>query len=150
MIDSKYFRWIAALAVVAGISWAIIKAHEIGADSVRLETARAALVQIERAQEQTQKMKDVAHDAQEKYESAKSEIADFDRRIRGTDDRMRQQAPSPEQLAQHTPAAIGDYAAETERDFAECRSALSDMGRAAAGAAAAAWAYRDAWPVIDQ
>lgn len=140
------FKIAMALAAVGFLTWTHLQAVRYGADGVRLETAQAALKQVERAQEATTLWQDKTTDAQTLYTKAQNENTIRDRHIRSLNDRMRNQAPSAVQLAQLTPAALGDYAAEVERDFAECRAAVADLGATAASASAAAWALNDAWP----
>ena len=140
------FKIAMALAAVGFLTWAHLHAVRYGSDGVRLETAQAALKQVERAQEAAALWQDKATAAQTLYTKAQNEITIRDRRIRSLNDRMRNQAASAVQLAQLTPAALGDYAAEVERDFAECRAAVADLGATAASASAAAWALNDAWP----
>lgn len=134
------------LAAVGFFVWSLMLAHRFGADGVRLETAQQALKQIERAQDQTRTMQEKANAAQENYTRAQSDIAVRDRRIRGLVDRLRDETPSAEQLAQHTLGAVSRYAAEADRDLAQCRAEYAALGNTAAGAAAAAWVHRDAWP----
>lgn len=138
------------LAAVGFLVWTHMLANRFGADGVRLETAQQALKQIERAQDQTRTMQEVANAAQENYQQAQSDIAVRDRRIRGLVDRLRDETPSAEQLAQHSLAAVSRYAAEADRDFAECRKQFAALGQTAAGAAAAAWVHREAWPTVKE
>ena len=142
-----YVRLAIAAAVVAFFAGTHYLAHQIGADSVRLDVAQQALKQIERAQDRTRQWQETAHEAQQNYTQAQAAIALRDDRIRALNKRMQQQAPSAEQLANASAAAVSRYAAETERDFAECRGRLAEVGRTAAAAAASAWACYEAWPV---
>jgi predicted methyltransferase len=145
----SYPKMIIAAIVAGFLAWTHILAHKFGADGVRLETAKQALKQIERAQDQTRTMQEVANAAQENYIRAQADIDQRDGRIRGLVDRMRN-TPTADQLASATLGSVSQYAAATDRDFAECRAKYADMGRTAARASAAAWAHREAWPSIDR
>lgn len=140
-----YTKMIIAAIVVGFLAWTHILAHKFGADGVRLDVAQQALKQIERAQDETRDMQEKLNAAQQNYTRAQADIGQRDARILGLVDRMRN-TPSADQLAQHTLGAVSRYAAETDRDFAECRARYADMGRTAAKASAAAWAHREAWP----
>lgn len=102
---------------------------------------------VRQAYEESRRMQEQAHEAQENYTRAQADIAQRDRRIRDLAGRLRN-SPSAEQLAQFAAAALSEYAADADRDFAECRERYAELGRTAAGAAAAAWAHREAWPTV--
>lgn len=135
------------LALAGFLVWTHILAHDFGADGVRLEVAQQSMRQIERAQDETRTMQEKANAAQVIYTKAQSDIAERDRRIRRLVDGMRDSAPTTDELAQHSIGSVSRYAAEAERDFAECRAEFAEMGRTAAGASAAAHALKDTWPV---
>ena len=124
--------------------------REDGRAEVRAEVSKQALKQIERALEQTQTWKEKAHAAETKYGEAVAFAVDSDKRNADLLERMRKRTPSAKQLASVAPAACGDYAAETDRDFAACRVEYQAVGRIAAEASAAAWALKDAWPEYDK
>lgn len=145
MNPTRIARLAAGLAIAGLLAWSLVLAYRFGADGVRLETAQQAMERVKQAQEETRVMQEKAHAAQENYTQAQAGIAERDRRIRGLVDRMRD-TPSADDLAQHSVGAVSRYAAETDRDFAECRAEFAEMGRTAAGAAAAAHALKDAWP----
>jgi uncharacterized protein YlxW (UPF0749 family) len=142
----SYPKMIVAAIVVGFLAWTHILAHKFGADGVRLETTKQALKQIERAQDETRSMQEKLNAAQQTYQQAQADIGQRDGRIRALNDRMRN-TPTADQLASASAATLSGYAAEVDGDFAECRSALADMGRTAAAASAAAWAHRQGWPV---
>jgi chromosome segregation ATPase len=139
----KISMWLAGGAFVA---WTHFTAYRFGGDAVKMEVLAQSLKSIEQARAQTQEWADKATKAQNEYQHATHQNQLLDRRIRSLNDRMRNQSPSAERLAQLTSAALGDYAAEVERDFAECRAEIADLGSTAASASAAAWALNDAWP----
>lgn len=140
-------RLVIAATIAGFLIWIHIQVYKVGANSVRLATAQQALKQIERAQDETRNMQERVNAVQEKYQQARSEINVRDRRIRSLVDRMREQTPSAEQLAQHSAATISRYAYEIQRDFGECRAEYAELGREAARASEAAWACRESWPV---
>ncbi len=143
MISRLLVSGMVATLVLAGVqTWRL--------DRERLAHAETKAVHAElarQANEQARRLNEVAHEAQENYTRAQADIAVRDRRIRDLAGRLRN-SPSAEQLAQFTAAAVSEYAADADRDFAECRERYAELGRTAAGAAAAAWALRAAWPVI--
>jgi chromosome segregation ATPase len=141
----SYPKMIIAAIVVGFLAWTHILAHKFGADGVRLDVSMQALKQIERAQDETRTMQEKLNAAQQNYIQAQADIGQRDGRIRALNDRMRN-TPSADELAQHTLGAVSRYAAETDRDFAECREQYAEMGRTAASASAAAWAHREGWP----
>ena len=145
----SYPKMIIAAIVVGFLAWTHILAHKFGADGVRLETAKQALKQIERAQDETRSMQEKLNAAQQTYQQAQADIGQRDGRIRALNDRMRN-APTAEQLANASPAALSRYAAEADRDFAECRDRYAALGSTAARASAAAWAHREGWPTIER
>ena len=142
MSPFKISMWLAGGAFVA---WTHFTAYRFGGDEVKMEVLAQSLKSIEQARAQTQEWADKATKAQNEYQHATHKNQLLDRRIRGLVDGMRS-APTSSELAQQPSAALGDYAAEVERDFAECRAAVADLGATAASASAAAWALNDAWP----
>lgn len=145
----SYPKLIVAAIVVGFLAWTHILAHKFGADGVRLEVSTQALKQIEHAQDETRTMQEKLNAAQENYTRAQADIGQRDDRIRGLLGRMRN-TPTAEQLANASPAALSQYAAEADRDFAECRAEYVALGTTAAKASAAAWAHRRAWPTIER
>ncbi len=145
----SYVRLAIAAGVVALCAFALHLAHQFGADGVRLETAKQALRQIERAQDETRSMQEKLNAAQQNYTQAQADIGQRDGRIRALNDRMRN-TPSAKQLANASLAALSRYAAEADRDFAECRDRYAALGSTAARASAAAWAHREGWPTIER
>jgi hypothetical protein len=145
----SYPKLIVAAIVVGFLAWTNILAYKFGADGVRLDVAKKALKQIERAQDETRTMKEKADAAQKTYQQAQADIALRDHRIRDLNVRMRN-SPTAQQLANASAAACGEYAASVDRDFAECRAEYAALGTTAASASAAAWAHRDAWPTLNR
>jgi predicted methyltransferase len=145
----SYPKMIIAAIVVGFLAWTHILAHRSGADGVRLDVAKKALKQIERAQDETRDMQEKLNAAQQNYTQAQADIGQRDGRIRALNDRMRN-TPTADQLASATLGSVSRYAAATDRDFAECRAKYADMGRTAARASAAAWAHREAWPTFNR
>jgi chromosome segregation ATPase len=145
----SYAKMIVAAIVVGFLAWTHILVHKFGADGVRLETAQQALKQIERAQDETRSMQEKLNAAQQTYQQAQADIGQRDGRIRALNDRMRN-APTADQLASATLGSVSRYAAEADRDFAECRDRYAALGSTAAKASAAAWAHRDAWPTFNR
>lgn len=147
------YRWLIAgvlvASVVGGVAWWRAGLIRKGHAEAIAEVNKQALKQIERALEQTETWKAKANEAQTKYSEAVAFAIASDERNADLLARMRKRTPSAQQLASVTPAACGEYAAETDRDFAACRVEYQAVGRIAAEASAAAWALKGAWPEYD-
>ena len=148
------YRWLIAGLLVAGaisgFAWYRYSLIQEGHEKAMAEVQKQALKQIERALEQTELWKVKANEAQTKYSEAVAFAIASDERNADLLARMRKRTPSAQQLASVTPAACGNYAAETDRDFAACRVEYQAVGRIAAEASAAAWALKDSWPEYDK
>ena len=144
------YRWLIGGLLIAGalsaFGWYRYSLIQQGHAEAIAEVNKQALKQIERALEQTQTWKEKAHAAETKYGEAVAFAVDSDKRNADLLERMQKRTPSAQQLASVAPAACGEYAAETDRDFAACRVEYQAVGRIAAEASAAAWALKDAWP----
>jgi hypothetical protein len=132
-----------ATVLMLGLQTWRLKGEQL--DHAETKAAHAELVR--QAYEESRRMQEQAHEAQQNYTKAQADIGLRDRRIRDLAGRLRN-TPTAEQLSQFTATAISEYAADADRDFAECRERYAEMGRTAAGAAAAAWAHREAWPEL--
>jgi chromosome segregation ATPase len=145
----SYAKLVFITIAVVLVAWSYRLVHQSGAEGVRLEVAQQALKQIERAQDETRDMQEKLNAAQQNYTQAQADIGQRDGRIRALNDRMRN-TPTAKQLANASPAALSRYAAEADRDFAECRDRYAALGSTAARASAAAWAHREGWPTIER
>ena len=148
------YRWAIAAALAAmlvgGVAWWRYSLIKQGHEAAMVEVQKQALKQIERALDQTRFWKEKTHAAETMYSEAVASAVASDRRNADLLERMRNRSPSASQLAGVTPAACGEYAAETDRDFAACRVEYQAVGRIAAEASAAAWALKSAWPEYDK
>lgn len=121
-----------------------------GREEMKAEVSKQAMKQIDRANEQTESWKVQANAVDAKYQEAMDTIRGFGGRIAGIERGMLKRTPSAERLAAAPKETISRYAAETDRDFAECRVRYEAVGFTAAGASAAAYALSDAWPSYEQ
>lgn len=71
-------------------------------------------------------------------------------RISALNKRLSNNQPTAESIAKLTATSCGNYAAEVQRDFGECRERYQEMGSIAAGASDAAWTHREAWPRVSR
>ena len=138
------------LALIAAFLFYRSSLIEKGRDEVKADVSKKALKQIERAQEQTALWKAQANAADTKYQEAMDIIRGFGPSLAAIDSRMQQRTPSPVKLAGASKKAVDNYAAETDRDFADCRKRYAAMGETAATASAAAHALNDAWPAYQE
>jgi uncharacterized phage infection (PIP) family protein YhgE len=132
-----------ATAIMLGLQTWRLKDEQIAHGETKAVHAEL----VRQASEESRRMQEQSHEAQRNYAQAQADIAQRDRRIRTLAARLHS-APSAEQLSQFAAAALSEYAADIDRDFAECRERYVDLGTTAAGASAAAWALREAWPQI--
>lgn len=144
------YRWLIAgvliLSVVAGLGWYRHSLIQEGVKREQANVAKAVAEQEALAKATANNLQEVADEAQSKYEKAMADKRDADKRSADALARLRSRAASAEQLAGASKAALGEYAADAERDIDWCGERLAATGSTAAEASAAAWALNDAWP----
>ena len=144
------YRWLAALIVVAvivgGFLWyrsSLIAEGERRAEQAAA-TARAEAKALSDAQ--ARNMQEMVDEVQANYTKQVADARAAADRANAQLARLRNQAASATQLAGASQQALGDYAADAERDIDWCAGELVRVGETAASASAAAHALYDAWP----
>ncbi len=142
-------------ALIAALISALIG---LGAQTWRLQAEQLAHAKTveshskitHEAHEQALAIQGRVNEAQDQYTKAQHQLAERDRRISALLAGLRNTAPTASQLSKHTGPAVSEYAADIERDLAQCRDAYADMGRTAAYASAAAWTLIEGWPRVSR
>jgi chromosome segregation ATPase len=152
-MDLKFldpYRWLIAGVVAASLIggyfyWRSSLIAE-GREQQKTETAKQALKQIERAQDQTRQWKDQANE----FDVANQELEAANEKLRSRNaagaGRLRDTAPSAIDMAGASTEACRSNATEAEHDLGECAVRYSALGDTASDAAAKAWELYEKWP----
>jgi len=144
------YRWLVGGVIVAtligGFFW--YRASLIAEGERRAEhaaaTARAEAKALSDAQ--ARNMQEMVDEVQANYTKQVADARAAADRANAQLARLRNQTASATQLAGASQQALGDYAADAERDIDWCAGELVRVGETAASASAAAHALYDAWP----
>ena len=148
------YRWLIGGVLVAGLiaGFFVYRASlvESGRKEERAEITKQALKQIDRAQEQTSAWKDQANEVDAKNQELEDALRNLRTGNAAGAARLRDSAPSAQQLAGAPAETCGANAAEAEHDLGECAVRYSAMGNEAAAASAKAWEFHDKWPAYQE
>lgn len=151
LLRNKWLQRIAlALALIAAFLWYRHSLIEQGEAREQARVAAAVAEQKALADAQERNMQEVANEAKDQYIKDMQAARVAADRAAADLARMRSRAASAEQLAGASRAALGDYAADAERDIDWCAGRLERVGNTAAEASAAAHGLYAAWPAYQE
>lgn len=144
------YRWLIGGLLIAGavaaFGWYRYGLIQKGHAEAIAEVNKQALKQIEQAQEQTKDWMGIANVVDAKNQELESRLKAISRGNSSSAGRLRDSAPSSEQLAGASVETLRANASEAEHDLGECAVRYSDLGDTAAQAAGKAWEFHDKWP----
>jgi len=145
MNPMKYVYALLVSAVLGAAGWGGYALYQGGGSSAKLDTATAVAEQAVVAASTTQKLQANVNQANAQVRKAEAGSSSAAQRLRALEQRMLDLAAAKRDT-NASAEALRDYAADLDRDMADCRKEYAALGGVAAGAAIAAHGLDQAWP----
>lgn len=145
MTPSAILKALVAALALGLCGWLGYTLYQSGGASQRAATAEAVVEQQAVAARTTKTLQAKVDEANRRLRTLEADRAAARERLTAAEQRLLDD-PNSSAASVASVEALRDYAAEVERDFAECRAEVAALADEAAGASDAAHALSDSWP----